>query len=176
MPSHATKYLAATNSCDGTILFVADVRNDGQEELEFASDLADKNDVPLQLLHVINPEDALSMPDGQMGIQYRLEVLARSLKGLSKRAEVTLLFGIPERVIPKRAADAKAALVLIGSNGSEHDSIRKKLVKRLIRRCACPVVALPPKIRAVDARSVFGLWAAWSLPRLRLPGKMAYVR
>ena len=176
MQTNKKKYPAAEGSYRGTILLIADVRSDTQEALDFASELAEKNDARLQLLHVINPEQAPSTPDGQMGVQYRLEALARSLRRLKRRAEATLLFGIPERVISKRAADTKAGLVLVASNGSESDRVRKRLVKHLIRRCECPVVILPPRIRTADAKSFFGLWAAWSFPRAGVPGKVAYVR
>ena len=176
MQTNKKKYPAAEGSYRGTILFITDVRGDSQGALDFASELAEKNNAQLHLLHVIDPEHAPSTPDGQMGVQYRLEVLARSLRSIRKRAEATLLFGIPERVIPKRAADTKAGLVLVASNGSENDRVRKRLVKHLIRKCECPVVVLPPRIRTADAKSFFGLRAAWSFPRLGVPGKVAYVR
>jgi nucleotide-binding universal stress UspA family protein len=176
MQTNEKRCLTAKNSCGGAILLVADLGDDSQGALDFASELAEKNDAQLQLLHVINPEQAPSTPDGQMGMQYRLEILARSLRNLKKRAEATLLFGVPERVIPKRAADTKAGLVLVATNGSEGDRVRKRLVKHLIRKCKCPVVVLPPRIRTADAKSFFGLWAAWSFPRLGVPGKVAYVR
>jgi nucleotide-binding universal stress UspA family protein len=176
MQMNEKRYEAAKNSRGGTILLVTEVGNDSQEALDFASELAEKNDAQLHLLHVINPEQAPSTPDGQMGMQYRLEILARSLRNLKKRAKATRLFGIPERVIPKRAADTKAGLVLVASNGSESDRVRKRLVKHLIQKCECPVVVLPPRIRRADARSFLRLWAAWSFPRLGVPGKVVYVR
>ena len=156
MQSGETEYVATTSSSQGALLFVSDA--DGQEALDFACELADESDVQLQLLHVVNPEDTPSTPDGMMGIQYRLETLAQRLRRLKRRAEATLLFGIPERVIPKRAAEIGASLVLIGLNAAKTDRARKKLMKRLVQECECPVLVLPPTGRILGSASrIIGL-------------------
>ncbi len=95
--------LAASNSGTGDLLYVTDLVSDNEGALEFASELAEKRSDQLELLYVIDREKASSRPDAQMGIQYALEALARSLKHLKRSTRVRLLFGRPEDVISKRA-------------------------------------------------------------------------
>jgi len=128
----------------GALLYVTDCVNDNQESLEYACKLADKNGAYVELLHVVDPEKTASRPDAQMGIQYSLEALARSLKTLGRQTHALILFGCPEDAISKRASDIKATLIALPLNGSASDRIKKILAKRLTVRCACPVLTFSP--------------------------------
>ena len=131
----------------GTLLFVTDPAKDSLNVLEFACALAQRRRARLELVHVIDPEHISSMPDAQMGIQYRLEALARSLRNLNRSAQAVLLFGKPGHVLRERAEDLKATLIAIALNGSATDRVQKKLAEDLARKCDCPVLTLPPDIR-----------------------------
>lgn len=54
-----------------------------------------------------------------MGVQYRLGILARSLRNLKQPAEANLQFGILQARDPEKRADTKADLVFVATNGSK---------------------------------------------------------
>ena len=128
----------------GTLLFVTDPVKDSQSVLEFACALAQRNGARLELVHVIHPGHISSMPDAQMGIQYRLEALAGGLRSLNRSARAILLFGKPEQVLRERAEEIKATLIAIALNGSPTDRVQKRLADDLSRTCSCPVLTLAP--------------------------------
>jgi nucleotide-binding universal stress UspA family protein len=138
----------------GTLLFVTDPAKDSLNVLEFACALAQRHRARLELVHVIDPGHILSMPDAQMGIQYRLEALARSLRNLNRSAQAVLLFGKPLHVLRERAEDVKATLIAIALNGSATDRVQKRLAKDLATKCDCPVLTLPPDIRVGGPQSI----------------------
>lgn len=153
MPTH--EHTSSTSSLHaGTLLFVTNPANDSQPVLEFACALAQRHRARLELVHVVDPEHNSSMPDAQMGIQYKLEALARNLRSLSRSARAILLFGKPEHVLRERAEDIKAILVAIALNGSATDRAQKKLAEYLAQKCDCPVLTVPHDIRAVDSQAL----------------------
>jgi nucleotide-binding universal stress UspA family protein len=131
---------AAGNSGIGGFLYVTDLVSDSQDVLEFACELAERQGAQLELLYVIDPEKASSRPDAQMGIQYSLESLARRLRDLKRNIRARLLFGHPEDVISKRAAETKATLIAFPVSDSSGNRDQKALVKHLNQTCACPVL------------------------------------
>jgi nucleotide-binding universal stress UspA family protein len=154
MPTHEHTTSNAGSSHAGTLLFVTNPVNDGQSVLEFACTLAQRHRARLELVHVVDPEHISSMPDAQMGIQYKLEAMARNLRSLSRSAQAILLFGKPERVLRERAQDIKAILIAIALNGSISDRVQKRLAGYLARNCNCPVLTVPPDICAGDPRGL----------------------
>jgi nucleotide-binding universal stress UspA family protein len=128
----------------GTLLFITNPANDNQELLEYASELAERRGVLLELLHIIDPAQAHSRPDAQMGIQYSLESLASNLRALKRHTRAHLLFGYPGNVIPKRADETRAILIALALDGSANDRIKRKLAQELAGKCACPVLMLSP--------------------------------
>jgi nucleotide-binding universal stress UspA family protein len=155
MPTHERMSSTAGSVDAGTLLFVTtDPAKDGQDILDFACALAQEHRARLELVHVIDPGDIPSMPDAQMGIQYRLEALARSLTSLNRSAQAILLFGKPEHVLRERAEDIKAILIAVALNGSATDRAQKRLADELSRKCDCPVLTLPPDIRVSDPQSL----------------------
>ena len=141
---NSTRSGATSRSAPGTLLYVTDVvMSDPDEGLDAACELADRTGSQLELIHVVDLAHAPSKPDAHMGIQYRLEMLARKLHHLKRNVASILLFGSPEEVISKRAADIKARLIAFGRSGSSPTEAQHGLVKRIMRRVACPVVFLP---------------------------------
>lgn len=130
-----------------TLLFVADFVNVNQDVLDLACEIADKYNAHLQLLHVVDPDHASSSPDGQMGSQYSLEMLADRVRAMKRSAVSLLSFGRPERVIPRRAVDVNATVIVIPLNGSATDRLQKRLVRQLEAKCDCPVLAISPFAR-----------------------------
>ena len=141
---NSTRSGATNGSEPGTLLYVTDVvMSDSDEGLDAACELADRTGSQLELIHVVDLGKAPSKPDAHMGIQYRLEMLARKLRHLKRNVASILLFGSPEDVISKRAADIKARLIAFGRNGSSSPESQHGLVRRIMRRVACPVIFLP---------------------------------
>ncbi len=139
MTIRGNKRLATSDSDTGALLCVTDFVGDGRAFLEFTSKLAEKHGTHIELLHVVNPEQTPSKPDAQIGAQYCLEALARTLKTLKRDARALLLFGRPEDVIAKRAADIRATLIALTFDGAARDK-NKTLAHSLKVKCACPVV------------------------------------
>jgi hypothetical protein len=75
-----------------------------------------------------------------------------------KRSAVSLLsFGNPECVIPRRAADVHATVIVIPLNGSATDWSRERLVKRLKSKCDCPVLAISTVVREGENATAFSV-------------------
>jgi nucleotide-binding universal stress UspA family protein len=153
MPTNEHTSSTAGSLHGGTLLFVTNPANDSQPVLEFACALAQKHHACLELVHVVDPGHISSMPDAQMGIQYKLEALARNLRSLSRSAQAILLFGKPEHVLLERAEEIKAILIAIALNGSATDRVQKRLAGYLARKCHCPVLTVPPDIHAGDRQA-----------------------
>ncbi len=146
-----------------TLLFVADFMNGSQDVFDVACEIADRYDAQLQLLNVIDPEHAPSSPDGQMGCQYRFEKLANKIRAMNRSAVSCLSYGSPECVIPRRAAEVNATVIVIPLSRSTNDQDQKRLVRQLTRKCDCPVLAISPLVckgGKVTAYSVEKLFAS----------------
>lgn len=140
MPSIEERRRTPRGAEDNALLYVTDSVSDSPEFLAFALNMAERHGANLELLQVVDPGQASSNPDAHMGVQYSLETLARSLKALKRNAHALLLFGHPEAVICKRAADIKATVIAFPLDGSVRDRSKKSLAQRLIQKCACPVL------------------------------------
>jgi Universal stress protein family len=127
----------------GALLYVTDLVNDSRESIDLAFELAVSHGVRLEMIHVVDLNHAQSDPDGQMGIQFRLEALARSLRHLKQNAASVLLFGSPEDVITRRANEIKAKVIAFARHGQSSAAEQASMVKRLGSKVACPVVVLP---------------------------------
>ena len=149
-----------SNSETRTLLFVVDFVTGSPDVLDFACELSERQNAHLQLLHVVDPERTYSSPDGQMGAQFSLEMLAKRARALKKSTVSLLSFGSPEKEIPRRAAEVNASLVVFPLNGATTDRLQKKLVRRLRGKCDCPVLAVPSNIFLdgdADSASILGL-------------------
>jgi hypothetical protein len=130
----------------GPLLYVTDLVNDSKESLDLALKLAVSHGVHLEMIHVVDLDHARSDPDGQMGIQFRLEALARSLRHLKQNVASILLFGSPEEVITRRANEIKAKVIAFARHGQSSAAAQASLIKRLGSKVACPVVVLSVKL------------------------------
>jgi nucleotide-binding universal stress UspA family protein len=160
MPTNDHTTLAPGSSHGRKLLFVTDPVDDRENVLEFACELANRYRADLELCHVVDPDHSPSMPDGQTGIQYRLEALDRTVRRLKNGVQAILLFGKAEHVVSARAANIKATLIAVALNGSKTDRIQRRLARNLARECDCPVMALPPDIRVEDAPQLSELFRA----------------
>ncbi len=129
-------------STNGTLLYVTDLDNDSGRSLDLASDLAIKNGIRLEMIHVVDLHHSYPGPDGQMGIQFRLDALARTPRLLKRSVTSILMFGSPEDVVARRAQEIHAKLVAFPNHGQRGAAAQQAMVKRVSRKVACPVVVL----------------------------------
>ena len=165
-----------SNRKTGTLLFVADFVTESRDVLDFACELAVRQNADLQLLHVIDPEHTHSSPDAQMGAQFSLEMLAQRARALKRSAVSLLSFGCPENVIPRRAAEVSASLVVLPLNGSAGDRLQKRLARRLRGKCNCPVLAVPRDVLLNSGTSSFSIHGLVSLVRQVCEGELQSMR
>jgi len=131
------------SSTNGTLLYVTDLVNDSSESLDLEFELAARHGIRLEMIHVVDLDHAHSDPDGQMGIQFRLDALARSLRHLKQNVASILLFGSPEDVITRRAHEIKAKLIAFARHGQSSTAAQAAMIERLGSKVRCPVVVLP---------------------------------
>jgi nucleotide-binding universal stress UspA family protein len=145
MPNYQRQTAAANVPTSKIVLYVTDLVSDSDETLASACELAEKHGADIEVIHVIDVGQSPSRPDGQMGIQYRLEQFCCRLRSLRERVKSLLLFGSPVDVISKRASDVKVKLIAFGNNGSSSARGQQKLISSVTRRVACPVVTITSK-------------------------------
>ena len=147
MSIHQQRTAPLNDGAAEKLLYITDLINDSEEGLVFACELAERNGLDIEVIHVVDLERSASTPDAQMGIQYRLDALAGKLRKLKKRAASRLLFGSTEKVIAERACTVPARLVAFGASKSSSARLLKSLVKRIRQRVPCPVVIVPSHVR-----------------------------
>jgi len=129
----------------GILLCVTDLATDSDDLLDAACELARTHGAHLEMIHVIDIEREKSHPDGQMGIQFRLETLARNLRRFRQSAASLLLFGTPEELIARRAKDMRAKLIAFAVTSPRQGLGEPRLIRQVARRVSCPVVVLPAR-------------------------------
>ncbi len=125
------------------ILYVTDFAEDDREAIDGLSRLASCRDASLEVVYVVDIEHSPSSPDAHMGAQFRLDMLARRLKGLGRNVVCVMLFGKAEDVICRRANEIKASLIALAQRTKRSIRARDRMVKRIQQRAACPVVSVP---------------------------------
>jgi nucleotide-binding universal stress UspA family protein len=125
------------------ILYVTDFAEDDREAIDGFSRLASGRHASLEVVHVVDIEHSPSSPDAHMGAQFRLDMLARQLKGLGRNVVSVMLFGKVEDVICRRANEIKATVIAVAYSTKRSTRARDKLVKRIQLNVACPVVTVP---------------------------------
>ncbi len=139
------------NSASGTLLYVIELDSDSSESLDLAFELAESKGVGLEMIHVVDLNHACPGPDGQMGIQFLLDALTRSLRHLKRSFTSVLLFGHPEDVVTRRAREVNAKLIAFPSRGQRSAAAQVAMVKRVGNNVACQVVVLnAPGISALE--------------------------
>lgn len=136
-------------STSGTLLYVTELDNDASGSLDLAFELAESKGIGLEMIHVVDLQFARPGPDGQMGIQFRLDALARRLRLLKRNVTSLLLFGRPEDVVTRRAREINAQLIAFPNRGQRSAAAQMAMMKRVGRNVTCPVVVLnAPSISA----------------------------
>jgi hypothetical protein len=152
----------AISSRPPTLLFVTDLINGKQNIHEIACTIVGRYGAQLELMHVIDPRCSRSKPDGEMGAQFDLEMLASRMRAMRICTKYLLSFGYPEELIPKRAAEIKAKLLILQSSGpltepAKHN--QDKLLDRLLLECDCPVLTISQDMRNrnhADSLRIYG--------------------
>jgi len=111
-----------------------------------------------------------------MGAQFSIEMLAQKARALKRSAVSLLSFGCPENVIPRRAAEVSASLVVLPLNGSAGDRLQKRLARRLRGKCNCPVLAVPRDVLLNSGTSSFSIHGLVSLVRQVCEGELQSMR
>ena len=130
------------SSTSGTLLYVTELDNDSSESLDLAFELAESKGIGLEMIHVVDLKFARPGPDGQMGIQFRLDALTRSLRHFKRSFTSVLLFGHPEDVVTRRAREINAQLIAFPGRGQQSAAAQVAMIKRVGSKVACPVVGL----------------------------------
>jgi nucleotide-binding universal stress UspA family protein len=123
------------------LLCITNSMVDDRELLALSGRLAAAVHGRLELLYVVDPEHrAFSCEDHE-----RLcEIRSRALRDHGIDVSWSLLYGPPDQVIPARAAELKASLILqgIGRPGNQEAAARHAAIDT-IRKAHCPVLTVP---------------------------------
>jgi nucleotide-binding universal stress UspA family protein len=137
---HAVR-LAETSPKIDRLVCVTNFRVDDQETLALSGRLAAAMRGRLELLHVVDPEHpAVCCEDHERLCEAR----SRALRDHGIDVSWSLLYGPPDEVIPARAAEWKASLILrgIGRPGNQ-EAAANHAIFDTIRKAHCPVLTVP---------------------------------
>ena len=137
---HAIR-LADTSPKIDRLVCVTSSTVDDHEVLAFSGRLTAAMHGHLELLHVVDPEHrAVSCEDHERLCETR----SRALRDHGIDVSWTLLYGPPDQVIPARAAELKASLILwgIGRPGNQ-EAASTRVTFDTIRKAHCPVLTVP---------------------------------
>lgn len=124
-----------------------------------AGELAATFDVPIELLHAIEPIPyvqmayPISVDDGEFRLhaQRRLDELAAGLDA-ARDVNTTIVVSTPEQAVTDAAYRTASPLVVIASHG--HSGLSRVLLgsttERLLRNAPCPVLVVPSGDRAEE--------------------------
>lgn len=144
MNNQEPRTISTRSSTNGTLLYLTELDQDARESLELASQLAMRKGIGLEMIHVVDLVHARPGPDAQMGIQFRLDALANTLRHLKRSVTSVLMFGSQEEVVTKRAQETNVKLIAFPSHGQRSAAAQAAMVKRVGSKVACPVVILNP--------------------------------
>lgn len=120
--------------------------------LAVASGLARRLDVPIELLHAIEPIPyvhmvypvALDHEEFKSSAQRRLDEIAEELDG-SRDVDTTIVVDTPDRAVADAAHRTSSPLIVMASHG--HSGLARALLgsttERLLRSAPCPVLVVP---------------------------------
>lgn len=135
--------VTASDCAPGTLLYVTDLADESGDALAWACQFAEISGGHLELVHVVDPMQMKSKPDGSMDVQHRLELLVRKLRSLKRDVASILMFGAPKDVIPRRAAEVKARFLVFELHESPSLHVQEDLIGYTMRRVSCPVIIIP---------------------------------
>lgn len=110
--------------------------------LFFAVSIAKLFDAKLELLHVVDMEQALSMPHAFQDVQYICEEMATSLREQGVTVSGSLLFGKPDQAIISRSKELQSSFILIPLETREHlsSTTSDNVAANVIRGAEVPVM------------------------------------
>jgi len=137
---HAVRHTETPPKID-RLVCVTNPAIDDHQFLIFCGKLAAAVHGCLEILQVVDPEDRAYCKK----LERHCEARSRTLRGHGIDVSWTLLYGAPEVVIPARAAELKAGLILIGVDrtGSPAEAALDPAVIAAIRTAHCPVLVIP---------------------------------
>jgi nucleotide-binding universal stress UspA family protein len=96
----------------------------------------------LDLLHVVDPHHQACPSEVH---EQQCENRSRTLRDQGIEVSWTLLYGPLDQVIPVRAAEVKASLIVLGSNrpGNQEPAPLDQVTVDIIRKARCPVLTIP---------------------------------
>lgn len=131
------------------LVCVTTSKDDDQELLTFSRRLAVVVQAHLELLHVVDPEHrAYSCED----VERHCETRSRALRDHGVNVNWTLLYGPPDQVIPARASELKASLIVLGGSrpGNHEPAPLDQATIDIIRKAHCPVLTVPWRLVASE--------------------------
>lgn len=137
------------------IIVPVDFSTSTEEVLRVASELASTFDVPIQLLHAVEPIPyvqlaypvAVDHEEFKSHAEGRLDELAGRLAGDGRDVSADAIIGLADEVVIEAAGRTAAPLVVMASHG--HTGLARVLLgsttERLLRRAPCPVLVVRGK-------------------------------
>jgi nucleotide-binding universal stress UspA family protein len=134
--------LAKTSPKVDRLVCVTNSRVDDHQALALSGRLAAAMHGRLELLHVVDPEHPKVCCEDHERL---FEARSRALRDHGIDVSWSLLYGPPDEVIPARAAECKASLILlgIGRPGNQETAALDQRTVDTIRKAHCPVLTVP---------------------------------
>lgn len=140
------------------ILCPVDFNDNSMAALDLACKLAEQNDVPLCVMHVvpfpiaaseIGPLPSESLPEWERGALVKLEEIAEKRIPKTINCQVMSRSGQPVEVIVSSEAELGADLVVMATHGRGRSAVGHffmgSVAERVVRESACPVLVVPPR-------------------------------
>lgn len=135
-------YLPASSLKIDRLVCVTNSASNDHELLIFCSRLATAVHGHLELLHVVDSDHPVRPSEVY---EQQCETRSRTLRDQGIEVSWTLLYGPPDQVIPARAAECRASLIVLGIRGPgsrEVASLDQRIIDT-IRTAHCPVLTVP---------------------------------
>lgn len=135
-------HLPACSPKINRLVCVTNSTSNEHELLIFCSRFAAAVHGHVELLHVVDPQHPACPSDFY---EQQCEDRSRTLRDRGIEVSWTLLFGPLDHVIPARAAECKASLILLGISrpGNQETAALDQRTVDTIRKAHCPVLTVP---------------------------------
>jgi nucleotide-binding universal stress UspA family protein len=139
-----------------TVVCPVDFPDDVQARLKLIARMAGALGAEVRLVHAVDVSREASRPHSAADIQFEFERLTAGLLAEGVAAESRMLYGVPEKVIGRHAAECGAAYIVFGlhKEGEFSSYTCKSLVNRVIRTAPCSVVTFPQHCDRLNPRKV----------------------
>lgn len=140
------------------ILCPVDFDDNSLAALDMACKLAEQNDVPLCVMHVvpfpiaaseIGPLPSESLPEWERGALVKLEKIAQERIPKTLKCDILSRSGQPVEVIVGSETELGADLVVMATHGRNRSAVGHffmgSVAERVVRESICPVLVVPPR-------------------------------